>query len=176
MIDGLRLLQGVVTPTQFNRIADWNMERNNLDLNSKLEIEMIMEEVKEYYEADTFIDRLDAVADIIFVAVGTYTKATKNFHLVQDNYLAPLEMVLTDFVGRYEVEGINVEITAVITEVLNIVIDANERKGTNKDENGKIIKPDDFISPEDTISDYIDYLRTFEEDGKEDVDAMLEAS
>lgn len=153
MTDAIRLIQGIATPTQINRIVDWNRKRNNFELNSDLEIDMLREEVKEYFDAETFVDQMDAVCDVVFVAVGTVAKSAYGFHISTKELFSPIDFVLTDFVGRAEAEGIAPEqFMQSISVCLDIVIDANEQKGTERDEAGKVIKPAGFVPPEETIA------------------------
>ena len=45
-----------------------------------------------------------------------------------------------------------------MVEGLQIVQDANKQKSNNKDENGKIQKPEDFIPPEDKLQHIVDKI------------------
>lgn len=60
-----------------NEIMDWNEDRNNLVYSCVREGVMIQEEVDELgdaYRNGTIVDEADALADIIFVAVGSLFK------------------------------------------------------------------------------------------------------
>ena len=162
MTTAIRLIQGVTTPQQVNRIVDWNIERNELALDSNLEINMLAEEAKEYFDAKTFVDKVDAVGDIIFVGVGTLAKTTNAYHLSAKELFAPIDFILTDFVGRVETEGIGSDFfLPMLSEVLDAIIDANEEKGTEKDEKGKVKKPEGFVPPEGRIAVIIEkYIAT----------------
>ena len=59
-----------------NDISTWNYVRRNRNFDKKLEYNMIVEEIQEFYEAETDVDMADALADIIFVAVGSLYKLT----------------------------------------------------------------------------------------------------
>ena len=59
---------------------DWNEERDNLGYSCIREGSMIQEEVEELgdaYRNGTLVDEADALADIIFVAVGSLFKLCK---------------------------------------------------------------------------------------------------
>jgi len=173
MTDAIRLIQGVVAPEQINAIVDWNKERNEFELNSNLEVNMLREEVVEYFDAETYIDRVDAVCDIIFVAVGTIAKATYAFHMAAEGLLAPIDFVLTDFVGRTQVEGISPEqMMPMLGEALGAVITANQQKGTEKDEDGKVKKPEGFVPPEEAIAEIIEKYKNV--DNSDQVAEMFE--
>jgi len=173
MTEAIRLIQGVTKPEQVNRIVDWNKARNGLALNSDLEVDMLREEAKEYFDAATFVDRVDAVCDLIFVGVGTLAKTANAYHLVAKGLFGPIDFVITDFVGRVEAEGIMLDnLVPMLVECLDAVISANEEKGTEKDENGKIIKPDGFVPPEERIAEIVAQYRA--PDGSDD-EVMAEA-
>ena len=53
-----------------NEIATWNYVRGNRNFTKKLETDMLFEEWQEFVDAETDIDMADALADLIFVAVG----------------------------------------------------------------------------------------------------------
>jgi len=160
MTEAIRLIQGVTSPAQVNRIIDWNYGRNKLELDSNLEINMLAEEAKEYFDAKTFVDRVDAVCDLIFVGVGTLAKTSNAYHLSAKELFAPIDFILTDFVGRVEAEGISSEVfMGMLTESLDAVITANEEKGTDRDENGKVKKPEGFVPPEERIAEIVEKFK-----------------
>ena len=57
-------------------VVKWNTVRENTDYNKKLEYRMLLEEVDEYLGAKTKVDQADALADTIFVAIGSLFKLT----------------------------------------------------------------------------------------------------
>lgn len=63
-----------VIPSIVDRVISWNAARFEQEFNYELEISMLAEELEELYEAKTDTDRLDAVGDICFVAIGTLWK------------------------------------------------------------------------------------------------------
>ena len=105
-----------MTDNLIERVSSWNYVRDNVEYNPDLEYDMLFEELEEYGVAREEVDQLDALCDIIFVAVG----------------------------GMYKLLGTGEK----VKEALDIVCDANDSKGTKKDDNGKIIKNKDFINPE----------------------------
>ena len=139
-------------------ICKWNTDRENTDYDPALEFNMLQEELMEYVHSyirtvnDKFgqdihesteewykenqpdiawyvespeflenwrVNQLDALCDLIFVAVGSMYK------------------LLGD---KDKVES-----------ALYSVIEANERKGMEKNKDGKIIKPSDFEGPEEEL-------------------------
>ena len=55
-------------------ISTWNFVRGNVEFNENLEHDMLVEEVNEFRDAKTPEDTADALADIIFVAIGSLYK------------------------------------------------------------------------------------------------------
>ena len=56
--------------TVFERIVEWNKDRNNLTFDSMKEFDMLLEELEEFGEATTDEDMVDALCDLIVVATG----------------------------------------------------------------------------------------------------------
>lgn len=135
-------------------IFEWNNDRDNLEFNGQLEYEMMLEEVDEFVwaipkaiadkfgkiteeeaedkmaevleflgskdgTADVLVNRLDALADVVFVAIGAMCKLTKDPTMVED--------------------------------VFHAVLAANNLKSKEKNEEGKITKPEGFVGPESMI-------------------------
>ena len=105
-----------MTDNLISRVCIWNYNRDNIGYDEELEYDMLYEELEEYGVARDDVDQLDALCDIVFVAIGS----------------------------MYKLLGT----PAKVREALDIVCNANDAKGTRKDDNGKIIKPKDFINPE----------------------------
>jgi len=160
MTEAIKMVQALATPKQINRIVDWNDSRNELVLDSNLEINMLTEEATEYYDAKEFVGKVDAVCDILFVGIGTLAKTSKAFHLMPKGLFGSVDFIITDFVGRAEAEGIGQEhFLEFLSTCMDIVIDANYNKGTEKDEDGKVIKPTDFVPPEAAIAKVIEEFK-----------------
>ena len=99
------------------RIFEWNKARDNTDFSIELETDMLNEECIELTQALTDAQELDAVADIVFVSIGTLYKVSKKYNI------NPLEL-------------------------MKIVCDANDKKGSKKNSEGKILKAADFKKPD----------------------------
>ena len=58
------------------RICKWNQDRGNLigEIDKNLEQELLDEELEEFKDAESAVDELDAILDIIFVSIGTLHK------------------------------------------------------------------------------------------------------
>ena len=55
-------------------VCSWNLDRDNIEYNKTREAWMLQEELDEYMEAISEVDEADALADIIFVAIGSLFK------------------------------------------------------------------------------------------------------
>ncbi len=56
------------------RVIDWNAARYEQEYNYQLAVKLLLEETEELYEAATIVDKLDAIGDICFVAIGVLWK------------------------------------------------------------------------------------------------------
>mgnify|MGYP003585073594 CR=1 FL=1 len=163
---------------QLTSIAVWNLNRGNINYNKvdfDLEARMLSEERVEYYTAyDAYLDSniedmteeffdiitemVDAIADYQFVYGGTVAKISRAHNTMPDNrQIATLTsiaqndlnimiQILVDLVAPYGVLNLD--------ECLDMVIEANEAKGTEKID-GKIQKGPDWVDPKVTIKNYI---------------------
>ena len=153
------------------RILTWNSIRNNLDFNIELESNMLSEEASEFFHSKTLVDRLDAYADFIFVGVGTVYKhlATRHkYHRSLEEDFMQMES-LTEWMNTVReqmIEMLSNEILTVdpkcaykneeileeiLNESVNIVVTANEAKGTQRNADGKVMKGENYVKPEKTI-------------------------
>ena len=155
------LIQGIVPVEAFSRVVDWNIERNELEFRPTLEEEMLAEELAEYWQAKTLIEKLDAILDFAFVAVGTLVKQSKNnADEIGSGMAANFQIAMTDFISRCKRDGLT---DAAIRELFHrgfvIVCEANEQKSAQKKENGKIAKPKDFVGPEQKLTELYNELK-----------------
>ncbi len=109
-------------------VANWNEVRNNTAYVSSLEYAMLDEELEEFMEAGITGDK-----------VG------------QADALADILVVAAG--GLYKLCGGNV---GKVHDVLLAVTAANNTKSSEKNEYGKITKPDNFVGPEDMIREILD--------------------
>lgn len=61
--------------TIFERVAHWNAQRYERTYNNQLTFDLLLEEYEEWMEADRYVDRVDAICDMIYVAAGGLWKA-----------------------------------------------------------------------------------------------------
>jgi len=56
------------------RVINWNAARYEQEYSYQLSVKLLLEEMEELYEAVTVVDKLDAIGDICFVAIGVLWK------------------------------------------------------------------------------------------------------
>lgn len=61
--------------TIFERVAHWNAQRYEQEYNNQLTFDLLLEEYEEWMEAVEEVDRVDAICDMLYVAVGGLWKA-----------------------------------------------------------------------------------------------------
>jgi len=109
------------------RVFRWNMERDNLEFNPRNEYLMLKEELDEFLEA---------------VIEGDIVKMV--------DAAADLSFVAHGTIAKATGGDLN-----KVYDILKVVADANDAKGTAKDENGKIIKHKEFVNPEKRIEEIL---------------------
>jgi hypothetical protein len=80
----------------FSRIISWNASRNNFNFNKKNEYDMLAEELKEFTEAISVEEEVDALCDIIVVAVGALNKLGYQPEFAMDETLKEIESRMQD--------------------------------------------------------------------------------
>ncbi len=78
-----------------HRCIQWNAARYNREYDSNLAIKLLLEETDELFAADQFVDVLDAVGDITFVAIGVMWK------------MGIPQQVIEQFFYRYDLNSIS---------------------------------------------------------------------
>ena len=56
------------------RVIDWNAARYDQEYDYELATNLLLEETQELFDAKTAVDKLDAIGDITFVAIGVLWK------------------------------------------------------------------------------------------------------
>lgn len=111
-----------------HEVCEWNLERGNIVYDKDLEGKMIDEELTEYavacLEPQSIVDQADALADLVFVTIGSLFKLT----------------------GGDEQK---------VRDILLVVSAANNLKGKDKNEDGKVQKPEGFSGPEGMIEEIL---------------------
>lgn len=151
----------------YNRIATWNEKRNGLVFDLSLEKKMLTEEVIEFLQSDNLPNRIKELCDIGFVLTGTQAKVNAARPLKPsvradlDEFMLWLNDSIdyfTTLLGKELAEVLKpeTEIEEFLNQCMDYVIKANEAKGTEKDENGKVKKGPNYKKPEPLIAALIE--------------------
>lgn len=144
----------------YKRVCDWNEKRTPRTYNHQLTIDLLNEEHNELLEAQTDVDRLDALCDIIFVASGALWKRgadSLNFDIVSNVGLwvkgfedDPVDAMLigTIIAAVVQMEKMGLSEGQAL-KALSIVCDANDSKEIRMmNADTKIEKGFSFVAPE----------------------------
>ncbi len=109
-----------------SNVCEWNLSRDNTYFNQVNEYMMLLEELDEFATAKTDVDRADALADVIFVAIGSLYKLVGSEQKVHDIMLAvcaanDMKGMLKDENGKImkpgDFEGPEVMIEKIIKDI-----------------------------------------------------------
>ena len=120
-------------------VTQFNQKRNQLSWVLDTELLMLREEIREFWDAITLAERVDAFIDTRYVWIGTKIKASYNTINLPKELHANIEMSLT-LMSDYLMEELGDKYYEIIANAEKIVCQANELKGTKLDDNGKVIK------------------------------------
>jgi hypothetical protein len=147
---------------QKNRIIKWNIDRGCTAFDPKFELNLLVEEIKEFYKAETLAHKLQEYADVLFVWEGTKVKYyTNDVYHIMDSFLRGYDNWTKMQDWYYEIQHSMFlafnrgNLQEYIDVALEAVITANEAKSSVKDVNGKVIKGDAYVSPLSVIEQYI---------------------
>lgn len=146
--------------------------RGNTEFKPAFDLGLLSEEVREFYLAmanEDLIEMFDAYADMQFVYEGiefkygmiAYDYNAENINLFFENEKA-FSMIRSYYYGhRHEAykciaKHLGVKYSEKLLDnlldtVFNYVCEANEQKGTEKDEKGKTIKGPKWVNPAESI-------------------------
>ncbi len=153
--------------SNIKEIADWNMARNNLILDTGLEESMLEEEFNEFVVAETLEDMVDAYADFTYVLEGSRVKylAGGTPHPETETWWERVtawssecnsymfQVILEHCFKTWGIDEDKVE--HLMSDVLHVVIEANKAKSGEMDSSGKILKGDAWVNPTLTIVEVI---------------------
>lgn len=163
------------------RPIKWNEARYDREFNHELTCDLLFEEIQEYNEATTEVDKLDALIDIYFVSIGALWKlgVDPNKTLKEISIQLPtldLEVFLTAFMESIEHQKHIANLCMLVEASCNlmlemglsekqcidailIVCDSNDSKTINKTPSyvkANIDKGDSFIPPEPRLQEILD--------------------
>jgi len=120
-------------------VMKFNKERNQLKWDMKLELDMVREEIREFWDAETIAERLDALVDTEYVWIGTQIKSSYNTVSLPDELVNSIRQTL-GLMGDVLEEELGVHMSDCYHSARKIVCEINSMKGTDKDKDGKVKK------------------------------------
>jgi len=124
-------------------VVNFNKKRNKLAWNDVLEIKMLDEEIREFWDATTVAERVDAYIDTQYVWIGTRVKASYNSVAINIDVRNTINQTL-ELMEDYLKEELGKHYDTVIANAKKIVCSANELKGSKLNEDGKVIKDEKY--------------------------------
>ena len=144
-------------------VYDFNKVRNKFKYDANLEIKMYQEEVKEFFDAKSLAERVDAIVDCEYVRYGTLMKMAYNglnaAELPYPTQEGLMIEILIDEIGSIELFQV------IMDKARKIVADANAVKG-KKLIDGKVSKEGYSVDATKQISDMI--IKESEKKAKEE--------
>lgn len=146
-------------------VLEFNIRRNKLELDTRvngLESQMLQEEIREFYEAKTLAERIDAMIDVRYVYEGTQLKYNYN--------MTPMCEKLTKVVGQFhrlsstivaqELGDDSQYLDKIMDKAWDIVCEVNAMKVAELDTDGKVIKQHDLPDATERIAEMLDSVIT----------------
>jgi len=143
-------------------VLAFNKVRNKLVLNKELEVEMIKEEIQEFFDATNLAERIDAMIDVRYVYEGTQIKYNYNFLPMDDDItkvVGQFHRMSTTIVAK-ELGDDSQYLDKIMDKAWDIVCDINALKVSELDENGKVIKQEGLPNATDAIAEMLDTVVT----------------
>lgn len=141
-----------------NKVYEFNKKRNGFKFNKELEVNMYREEQQEFYNAESLAERVDAYCDMEYVVQGTELKSLlfgeDNPNLENWTRMEPMARGIISG----ELVELGLDFNSVIEKARQIVVNANEVKGSNLDENGKVSKEANIPNATNQIKELIEGL------------------
>lgn len=148
-------------------IIDWNACRNYLQLDTELEEEMLAEELNEFMVAVSVEDHIDAYLDFLFVFGGTtvkylsagvpseplnkWWKSTRNWAEASIVYMGDM------LDEHFQQSGLDErQVQELLVDCMAIVMEANNLKGLDKDNKGKVVKGQEWKDPASQIRELVE--------------------
>lgn len=154
-------------------VLKFNLLRNKLELDTSpnngstmpLEYAMIQEEIREFYEATTLAERIDAMIDVRYVYEGSQLKYNYN--------MKPMDENLNKIVGQFhrlsstivaqELGDDSQYLDKIMDKAWVIVCDINNLKVAELDANGKVIKQEGLPNATVAIAELLKSMLTTED-------------
>ncbi len=123
----------------YKEVMQFNKERNQLDWNFDNELLMLREEIREFWDAETVAQRMDALVDTEFVWIGTQMKASYAVFHLPDELVNSIRQSL-GVMGEVVSEELGKDMAMCYHNARKIVCECNAMKGKELDDDGKVIK------------------------------------
>lgn len=137
-------------------IIEFNRIRNGFELDMKLEVNMLKEEIQEFFDATTLAERVDAVTDVSYVFEGTKIKCAYQGFVVDENVEKwvrdSVEMMLEVLALEVGGEG---KLAPILVKAQEIVAEINALKVSELDENGKVKKQKNLRNATEEIAEML---------------------
>ncbi len=135
-------------------VYDFNQKRNAFAWDADLEKKMYQEEAREFFDATTLAERVDAVVDCQYVRLGTELKMSANgiqvmpyqnrenvMHEIIRAELSKTFAAMSQWGDQNITCGDNGKLMdSIMNKAQKIVCQANELKGLAKSAEGKVLK------------------------------------
>lgn len=93
-------------PECVTRVNAWNAARYNQIYNYELAEKLLVEEISELFAAQDIINQMDAIGDIMFVAIGIFWKLKLPVELIQDClYFQDLRVMSPIEASRWKIQS-----------------------------------------------------------------------
>ena len=93
-------MKNVNLGTILKRVAKWNALRYPRKYNHELSVSLLQEELTEYFEAKTSVDQLDALCDLVFVAMGILWKIDVSMKILDSDSARSNSQALALLIGH----------------------------------------------------------------------------
>ena len=169
--------------SNFNqRVADWNEARFDREYSNEQTVRLLREEWQEYLDAETDVDQLDALCDVIYVCEGAKWKlhyegdfvgraisnnvdsavflAADGIELLAEAVVPPAECLEYIVVVIYTEMLKMLKSHAACISALIVVCDSNDSKVVKKiATEAKAGKGDSFIAPEPRLRELLESVQ-----------------
>jgi len=144
-----------------NAVRDFNKKRNGFELDYELEMNMLKEEIREFFDAEDLAEMVDAYVDVDYVFSGTKIKYSYNFTMFPEEFtIINDEFESIAYEIMLEKVGSKNTLNDIINKAKEIVANANAMKGTKLDENGKVFKDEEYKKAIDATQQIREMLKS----------------
>ena len=140
-------------------VFKFNQKRNQFKFDMELEQNMLLEEINEFFEAETLAEMLDAYIDTRYVWYGTQMKTVNN-NIVIKKYFKKwiknaLKTMIDIMVDKVEILNPSINIWMLVAKSEKIVCEINAEKISKLDKNGKVMKQKNLRNATEEIAEML---------------------